>query len=629
VSGRAQWAQWAQWALQLAMAWSVGFVAALVLLTVQTSGQSVSDNSSSPSASEPPPLTERVPDGAVPASWLRPILLPDEGDLLTGRAPAVGEPLNVTGSPVGEPLNVTGASEEGPLTGRVPESWLRPITGESTTPAPEEKPLTGRVPLEWLRPVLPADHPADQASSISGQEASLPTSAKEAPLTGRVPVEWLRPQPESASEPEGLEGRRPPPPDQKTEWITPLRLASLEPVLLQHNTNLPEYGRFVLKTGVAGTLRSPRYPAQYPGYIWTTFQFTVADSAASLRLTCDDFAMGAGDFLIVGPNGKRKTVFLADDGASDVVVTASEKMQVEFLSNGLDNGKFRCKVAATGGGAASPAPPAPTSVQPDQPIDLNDASCGRTKFDKRIVGGAPANPHQYPWLAALVSKRGRQFCGGSVINERFILTAAHCVDGSSASKLNVAVAKHNRTQDLDQHVFTVKKITIHDNYNRATQNNDIAIIELQQSLRALIRHSDGWVRPICLATAPCSSAATCYSSRQAVLAGWGLLKEGEFVGSDAVQYVKVPIMTNKACQADYRQDGIGITKQMLCAGLPTGGKDTCQGDSGGPMAVKEDDDAHVQVGVVSFGKGCARAGAPGVYARVSEFLDWIRANTRL
>ncbi|XP_037092618.1 coagulation factor X-like [Pollicipes pollicipes] len=113
-------------------------------------------------------------------------------------------------------------------------------------------------------------------------------------------------------------------------------------------------------------------------------------SGAELRLSCDTYKLGAGDYVIVTSGGDSREVFYSTSSAP--VVTSQATLQVEFRTNSLDH--------------------------------------GRTKYDTRIVGGGPAQPNAYPWLVGLVSPRGQSpFCGGSIINERFVLTAAHCVKG--------------------------------------------------------------------------------------------------------------------------------------------------------------------------------------------------------
>merc|ERR1719357_1373360 len=143
-------------------------------------------------------------------------------------------------------------------------------------------------------------------------------------------------------------------------------------------------------------------------------------------------------------------------------------------------------------------------------------------------------------------------------------------------------------------------------------NNDFIILKLSS---ALTFNDD--VGAICLPDpdhAPDATGETCFVS------GWGTLESGGSSPS-ALQWVAVPTVTNQQCSQAYS----GITDSMICAGFPEGGKDSCQGDSGGPF-VCEDNGKAVLTGVVSFGIGCALPNTPGVYARVTAVLDWVKAN---
>jgi len=144
-------------------------------------------------------------------------------------------------------------------------------------------------------------------------------------------------------------------------------------------------------------------------------------------------------------------------------------------------------------------------------------------------------------------------------------------------------------------------------------NNDFIILKLKS---ALTFNDD--VGPACLpepSHAPDASGQTCFVS------GWGTLQSGANSLPSDLQWVAVPTVTNAQCSNSYN----GITDSMICAGLPNGGKDSCQGDSGGPFICRDNGKA-VLTGVVSFGIGCALPGYPGVYARTTAVLDWVKAN---
>jgi transmembrane serine protease 3 len=249
---------------------------------------------------------------------------------------------------------------------------------------------------------------------------------------------------------------------------------------------------------------------------------------------------------------------------------------------------------------------------------------------QRIVGGVEARPNSFPFMISL-QQYGSHFCGGSLIQtpdtkpgeSDIVLTAAHCVyDG--VNSLTASAGAHNLQRPTSsQQTVTARKYApiYHPKYNPQTTMNDIAIIRLDQPIKFT-----STVVPICL-PAPNDQA-----SGEGTVAGWGLMEEDGDV-SPKLNQVGVPVIPTKECQAMYRPQGVGIDgAAMLCAAYKQGGKDSCQGDSGGPFFFKNAQGAFVQQGVVSFGVGCARAGSPGVYTRLSnpDYLSFInQASSKL
>ncbi|XP_037793039.1 trypsin-1-like [Penaeus monodon] len=275
---------------------------------------------------------------------------------------------------------------------------------------------------------------------------------------------------------------------------------------------------------------------------------------------------------------------------------------------------------ATEAQTAKPSTTNPPAVNPTtKPPTTGACQCGVAN-PTRIVGGEEVQPaHKYPWQIGLKYKGGNGYwCGGAVINDRYILTAAHCLfdsDGNqeSAEGLVVGVGDHLMSSTSDDvaatELISVEKVILHPQYNKQTFDNDIALLKLSKVLTFSTE-----VRPVCL---PENDSKT-YAGAEGIASGWGTLSSG---GSQPNQLMEVTVpILDPSCW------GQSVTERMLCAGYPKGGKDTCQGDSGGPLCVKESS-KFVQVGVVSFGDGCAKPGSPGVYARVTEFLPWIKANT--
>nr|XP_046270610.1 transmembrane protease serine 9 [Scatophagus argus] len=239
--------------------------------------------------------------------------------------------------------------------------------------------------------------------------------------------------------------------------------------------------------------------------------------------------------------------------------------------------------------------------------------CGKPPLNTRIVGGQVAPEGSWPWQASL--HRGGHFCGGSLINNQWVLTAAHCFPSTSTSGLIVYLGRQSQ-QGLNPNEVsrTVAQIIRHPNYNSNTNDNDIALLRLSSTVTFT-----NFILPVCLA----APGSTFFSGTDSWVTGWGNIGSGVPLPSPQnLMEVEVPIVGNRQCNCDY---GVGsITDNMICAGLRTGGRDSCQGDSGGPMVSKQNG-RWIQEGVVSFGNGCALPNFPGVYARVSQYQSWINS----
>ncbi|XP_026668337.1 clotting factor B-like isoform X2 [Ceratina calcarata] len=271
-----------------------------------------------------------------------------------------------------------------------------------------------------------------------------------------------------------------------------------------------------------------------------------------------------------------------------------------------------------------------TTNQANGFIDNNfiqdDEECGvRNSGKYRVVGGEEALPGRWPWMAAIFlhgSKRTEFWCGGSLIGSRFILTAAHCTRDHrqrpfAARQFTVRLGDIDLERDDEPsapETYAVKQIHAHPKFSRVGFYNDIAVLELTRPVR-----KSSYVIPICLPQARYRSEE--FAGARPTVVGWGTTYYGGKESTVQRQAV-LPVWRNEDCNAAYFQP---ITSNFLCAGYSQGGKDACQGDSGGPLMLRADG-RWIQIGIVSFGNKCGEPGYPGVYTRVTEYIDWIKNN---
>lgn len=222
-----------------------------------------------------------------------------------------------------------------------------------------------------------------------------------------------------------------------------------------------------------------------------------------------------------------------------------------------------------------------------------------------IVGGTAAAAGEFPYLVSVQTSSGSHFCGGALLNANTVLTAAHCTEGLTASRLRIRAG--TTTWSSGGVTAGVSRITMHPNYSG--HDSDVAILKLSSSVPTS--------STIAYARLPASGNDPAAGSMTTV-AGWGNTREGGS-GSSTLLKVSVPVVSRTQCRAVYGTSA--ITDRMWCAGTSAGGQDSCQGDSGGPIV----DTSGTLIGVVSWGSGCARPGVPGVYARVGSFIPWINS----
>ncbi|KAL7735799.1 hypothetical protein ACLKA6_017805 [Drosophila palustris] len=238
------------------------------------------------------------------------------------------------------------------------------------------------------------------------------------------------------------------------------------------------------------------------------------------------------------------------------------------------------------------------------------SSC-ESDLEGRIVGGNVISTYYLPYQVSLRRRTSTtsayaHTCGGSLINERIVVTAAHCVYNRLAENF-VVVAGTEMRSGMDGGVISrVEKLMPHEHYNASITDNDIALIFVSPPFPVDSHYK---IDTIELAEELPAVGTV------ATVSGWGATTEGG-LSSAQLQQVQVSLVDNAECQAAYHWRP--ITQGMLCAAVPGGGKDACQGDSGGPLVVN-----NRLLGIVSWGEGCAREDYPGVYASVPHFQAWI------
>ncbi|XP_017559460.1 trypsin-2 [Pygocentrus nattereri] len=219
--------------------------------------------------------------------------------------------------------------------------------------------------------------------------------------------------------------------------------------------------------------------------------------------------------------------------------------------------------------------------------------------DDKIVGGYECKAHSQPWQVSL--NVGYHFCGGSLVNRDWVVSAAHCYK----THIEVRLGEHNIQVTENTEQFIPSTVVIKNpGYDSWTLDSDIMLIKLSKPATL-----NAYVQPVALPSGCAPAGTMCRVS------GWGNTMSST-ADRNKLQCLEIPILSNADCQNSY--PGM-ITDTMFCAGYLEGGKDSCQGDSGGPVVCNN----QLQ-GVVSWGFGCAEKNQPGVYAKVCKFTTWLQ-----
>lgn len=247
--------------------------------------------------------------------------------------------------------------------------------------------------------------------------------------------------------------------------------------------------------------------------------------------------------------------------------------------------------------------------------------CGHPRMLNRMVGGQDALEGEWPWQVS-IQRNGSHFCGGSLITERWVLTAAHCFSNTSETSLYQVLLGARQLVNPGPHAMyaRVKRVKSNPLYQGMASSADVALVELEAPVTFT-----NYILPVCVP----DSSVIFESGMECWVTGWGSPSEQDRLPNPWIlQKLAVPIIDTPRCNLLYSKDAESgfqpktIKEDMLCAGFAEGKKDACKGDSGGPLVCLVGQ-LWLQAGVISWGEGCARRNRPGVYIRVTSHYNWI------
>ncbi|CAF4836816.1 unnamed protein product [Pieris macdunnoughi] len=248
-------------------------------------------------------------------------------------------------------------------------------------------------------------------------------------------------------------------------------------------------------------------------------------------------------------------------------------------------------------------------------VDVSEAIDG----DSRIIGGQDATPGMAKYQVSIRVQKGNQDlhnCGGSIINQQYVLTAAHCIVGWRPNVMSIVVGSHQIKSGGQR--YKIKKLMPHEQFSKVTAKNDVGVIQVEGS----IQYNNN-VQPIGLSNRQVPVGTTC------LLTGWGLVNKEKNIVPNNLQMLFFRTISNSDCTRQLSRTNnkpfMPIDNGQICAGHPDH-QGTCQGDSGGPLVIKEGNN-FVQIGIVSWGIPCGHK-YPDVYASVPGNYNWIQSKIK-
>uniref|UniRef100_A0A1V1FKM4 Putative serine protease 64 isoform A n=1 Tax=Reticulitermes speratus TaxID=60591 RepID=A0A1V1FKM4_9NEOP len=246
------------------------------------------------------------------------------------------------------------------------------------------------------------------------------------------------------------------------------------------------------------------------------------------------------------------------------------------------------------------------------PVFKNDT---KSEPDHRITNGEPAKRGQFPWQVAIIIDLN-SFCGGSLISDTWVLTAAHCTNNSSIFIVSLGTVQLS-DPDSGSVVQVALNSIVHSEYNNITLNNDIALIRLPVPVDFSL-----YISSVRLPSR--SQLTTDFVGQTVRISGWGRMSDLSTGRPDTLQYANMSVIANRECFDIYPSY---VTSTMICVSTADK-RSPCKGDGGGALVIQEDDGRYTEIGIASFvhKSGC-EMGFPAGFTRVTNFLDWIEKNT--